>query len=129
MVTQQQIDSDTASAHERLQKCATRAREKDQLANEANAEASRLRKEMKRARKSYKQARQDAKEAAKKAKKANGELSECLTQAIRDLAIALQKGKTTEAKTLADESLAAIALRSAQSLSAGETHQPLSAAG
>ena len=121
IVTKQQIDPAIASATEQLQKCAARARETDRLANEADAEASRLRKEMKRARKSYRDAKQVAKKAAKKAKKAQTELGECLNQAFRDLAVALQKEENTQAKTQAGEFPA---ITHSRNPSNGNTHLP-----
>jgi len=105
-MAKQQTEAVPASANERLQKCAARAREADRLANEAHAKASRLRKEMKRARKAYKAAKQIAKAADKKSKRAQAELSERLNQAFRDLAVALQKEESAPPKTPACEASA-----------------------
>lgn len=79
------------SGDERLQSHAARAQETDRLAQAAEAEVVRLRKEMKRARKAYKAAKQQAKQAAKEAEDARAELSACLDEAFRDLAMALQE--------------------------------------
>jgi len=86
-----QIKPAFASANERLHELAARAREADRLAEEAAADAGRLRKEMKRARKAYKEARQTAKDATKKSRRAQTELSECLNEAFRIMAMALQQ--------------------------------------
>ena len=91
------------------------------MANEAEAEAGRLRKEMKRTRKSYKEAKQIAKKAARKAKKAQAQLGECLNQAFRDLAVALQKEELTQAKSQAGEFPAIIHSRNPDN---GNMHPP-----
>ena len=131
-MTKQQIDSTAASNTERLQKCAVRAREADRLASEAEVEATRLRKEMKRARKSYREAKSTAKDAAKEAKKAQAELSECLNEAFRDLAIALQQGEIPQAKPTAGTPSAITQLQTpvseeVPSQSTVETQQPAAA--
>jgi hypothetical protein len=99
-------DSAVASEKDRLQVCAARAQETDQLANEAEAAVSRLRKEFKAARKAYRQAKKNAKESAKNAEKARAKLSTCLDEAFRDLAVARQHIKPSPAGMQPDKSIA-----------------------